>query len=142
MHRRELDRGRWIIAVSAIVLIVACFLQWWQIGGAEGELSEHSERALNTPFGLLMFLAAVAALLVIALPYAAETPVGIDRPFTYLICLIVMFGAYVWYFSQILLQGLIPYPPARGPGLWVGAVAIVLFARGVYETFEARWNRF
>src|SRR6478752_3565238 len=36
MHRRPLGRGRRLAAFAALIIVVGCFLPWWQFGGDAG----------------------------------------------------------------------------------------------------------
>lgn len=133
------------------MLLGASVLQWWQLGGGPGELSANSGSGL-TPmgdwadgFGFLLFLAAVATLLLISLPYAAEAPIAIDRPISYVLLLGVAFVAYCARIVSMLQNGLLlytgqtpPIQPLRGPGVWLAAIGLIVFARGVFELWEAR----
>lgn len=151
MNHSPIQRGRWVVTVGAVTLVGASLLQWWQLGGGPGELSANSGIGLAPvdgsadPFGFLLFLAAVATLLLIALPYAAEAPIAIDRPISYVLLLAVAFVAYCARIVTMLQQGLLlytgqtpPIQPLRGPGFWLAAVGLIVFARGVFELWEAR----
>jgi hypothetical protein len=145
-----LQHGRWIVAVGAVMLVVASFMQWWLLGGGPGELPANSGIGIYgltglEPAGLLLFLAALATLLLISLPYAAEGPVAIDQPLSYVILCATAFFAYCLRTFTMYQGGLLfyngqtpPVQPLRGPGYWLAAVALVIFARGVFEMWEAR----
>jgi hypothetical protein len=88
MHSSSPSRGRWILAIGAVIMAGSCFLQWWQIGGnGPNELSQVSANGFNQMTGsvYLMFLAAIASLFLVTLPFASEKPVGIDHPLSYLV---------------------------------------------------------
>ena len=148
MNRSPIQRGRWVVTVGALVIIAASFLQWWQLGGGKDELPARSDIGLGSQldgFGFLFFLVAVATLLLITLPYAAEGPVAIDRPVSFVALLGVAFVAYALRTITMLQEGLLlytgqtpPIQPLRGPGYWIGALGLVIFARGVFELWEAR----
>jgi hypothetical protein len=151
MNRSPIQGGRWIVTVGAMVIVVSCLLQWWQLGGGPGELSANTGNAFARTggwadgFGFLLFLAAVATLLLITLPYAAEGPVAIDRPISFVLLLGVAFVAYCLRAISMLEEGLLlytgqtpPIQPLRGPGFWIAAVGLMIFARGVFELWEAR----
>jgi hypothetical protein len=139
MNRNATSRGRWLVAFGAIIIIGACLLQWWQIGGGVGELPRRSDVGISDgPVFLGMFLGAVALLLLITLPYASEKPVAIDHPLAYLLLLIVVLVGFVWRVVTLFQDGLIPLPPLRGPGFWIAIVGIAALARGVFEVFEDR----
>ncbi len=140
MHRRSLDRGHWIVVVGAVLLIVGGFLHWWQQGAAAiGSLPvQSSGPGLSDGRGLLVFLAGLAALMLIALPYATDGPVAIDRTASYLLLLVLGVVAYVWRAIDILMKpGVAIVPPTLAPGFWLAAIGLIVFARGVFEIHEA-----
>ena len=145
MNRSPIQRGRWVVTVGALVIIASSFVQWRQLGGGPGELPAQGDVGISNGFGFVLFLAAVATLLLIALPYAAEAPIAIDRPISYLLLLGVAFVAYALRTVAMLQDNLIlyvgqtpPIQPLRGPGYWVAAAGLIVFARGVFELWEAR----
>jgi hypothetical protein len=151
MNQSPIQRGRWVVTVGAVMLLGASVLQWWQLGGGPGQLPANSGSGLTSigdwadGFGFLLFLAAVATLLLISLPYAAEAPIAIDRPISYVLLLGVAFVAYCARTVSMLQNGLLlytgqtpPIQPLRGPGFWLAAVGLIVFARGVFELWEAR----
>ena len=141
----SLQHGRWIVSVGAVMLVVASFMQWWLLGGGKGELPAQSGIGIENGAGFLLFVAALATLLLIALPYAAEGPLAIDQPITYVVLLAVACLAYFVRSFTMYQGGLLmytgqtpPVQPLRGPGYWLAAVALIVFARGVFELWEAR----
>jgi hypothetical protein len=137
-------RGRWIVAAGAGLLVLACLLKWWQIGGEAGGLSARSDIGLSDGRGFLIFLAAVATLLLVTLPYAAATPVAIDHPIVYLSLFLVMLGAYAWRTIGLIVEqsvSILPIPPQNGPGYWLAGIGLVIYARGVFELFELHRRR-
>ena len=75
MHRRPLGRGRQLAALAAIVIVVACLLPWWGVGGGDG-LPALSGNAFEGS-GILVFFAALAVIALLTLPYAAgDVPVA------------------------------------------------------------------
>jgi hypothetical protein len=144
MHSSLPSRGRWVIAIGAIVMAGSCFLQWWQIGGnGINELSELSGNGFNQMTGsvFLMFISAIVSLFLVTLPYASDKPVAIDHPLSYVILLCVALGAYLWAVVSLARQSLIPFPPQQGLGFWVAIVGLILFARGIFEMHEERQTR-
>jgi len=119
----------------------ATFLQWWQIGGGPGELPQRSGVGISDGRVLLIFLAAVASLLLVTLPFASERPIAIDHPLAYLILIVVMLIGYVLRLADLAGHSLLPWPPQRGIGVWLIAAGFVLFARGAFEVFEERRRR-
>jgi hypothetical protein len=144
MNNNPVQRGRWVVTLGAVILVVASFIPWWRLGGGTGELPARSDIGISG-VGIVVFLAAVATLFLVVLPYAAEGPVAIDKPISYLALLVVAFGAFCVHVVGMLQEGLIlytgqtpPIQPLRGPGLWIAVLGLVVFARGVFELWEAR----
>jgi hypothetical protein len=138
MNRSALSRGRWLVALGAIIVIGACLLQWWQIGGGPGELTRRSDIGISDGPVFAMFLAAIASLLLLTLPYASERPVAIDHPLAYLLLLLAVLAGFIWRTFTLFRDGLVPIPPLRGPGFWIAIIGIAALARGVFEVFEDR----
>jgi hypothetical protein len=141
MHHTQPSRGRWILAIGAIVVAGSTILQWWQIGGGTGELSQLSGQGISDLPVFVMFLVSIASLLLVTLPFASEKPIAIDHPIVYLS---LLGAALVGYISKVITMtqaNLLPFPPQRGLGFWLAAVGLVLFARGVFEMHEERQRR-
>jgi hypothetical protein len=141
MHYATATRGRWVVAIGAIVIVGSSLLPWWQIGGGVGELSTQSGVGISDGRTFLMFLVAVVCLLLVTLPFASEKPIPIDHPVVYLGLLALAIFAYVWRVILLYQLLLVPWPPTRGWGFWLAAVGLVLLARGVFEVFEERRRR-
>jgi hypothetical protein len=151
MNYTSATRGHWLVAIGAIVIVGSTMLQWWQIGGGLGELPQSSGIGISDGRVFFMFLASVAGLLLVTLPFASEKPVAIDHPVAYLALFATILIAYFWRLialAQIQLKPwpvvqtqLMPWPPQRGFGLWLAAIGLVVFARGVFEVFEERRRR-
>ena len=141
MNNATAMRGRWILAIGAIVIVGSSLLPWWQIGGGPGELSTQSGVGISDGRTFLMFIVAVLCLLLVTLPFASEKPIAIDHPVVYLGLLAVAVAAYVWRLALLVQILLVPWPPTRGWGFWLAAVGLVLLARGVFEVFEERRRR-
>jgi hypothetical protein len=152
MHHTSATRGHWLVAIGAIVIVGASMLQWWQIGGGPGELPKTTGIGISDGRVFLMFLASVASLLLVTLPFASEKPISIDHPLSYLILFGLLGTGYLLRLISLAKiqftpgpsfgQGsLVPWPPQQGVGFWLAAVGLVLFARGVFEVFEERSRR-
>jgi hypothetical protein len=140
MYSYPSNRGRWIIGIAAIMLVVACLLQWWQIGGEAGDLPQRSDAGIADGRGFIIFMAAIATLLLLSLPYAATRPIAIDHPIMYLALLLVMLVAFIWRTVGLIVEqsvNLLPFPPQHGLGYWLAALGLAVFARGVFEMSEA-----
>jgi hypothetical protein len=130
MHRRPLGRGRRLAVLAAVILIVACFLPWWQFGGDAG-LPIRSGNAFEGA-GILVFFTGLATIALVTLPYASERPVSIDRGLTYVaIAAIGWVGLALRAFDlyQVGALGL----PTTSPGIWLAAVGLALLSRAAYE---------
>ena len=130
MHRRPLGRGRRLAVLAAVILIVACFLPWWQFGGDSG-LPLRSGNAFEGA-GILVFFSALATIALVTLPYASERPVSIDRGLTYVaIAAIGWIGLVLRAFDlfQVGALGL----PTTSPGIWLAAVGLAVLSRAAYE---------
>jgi magnesium-transporting ATPase (P-type) len=141
MHHTSASRGHWLVAIGAIVIIGSTLLQWWQIGGGPGQLSAQTGMGISDGRVFLMFLASVATLLLVTLPFASEGPVAIDHPLSYLALLVIALLGYVLRLVSLAQQQLLPWPPQLGVGLWLAAVGLAVFARGVFEVYEERRRR-
>jgi hypothetical protein len=151
MNYTSATRGHWLVAIGAIVIVGSTMLQWWQIGGGPGELPQTTGVGISDGRVFLMFLASVATLLLVTLPFASEKPIGIDHPLSYLGLFALILIGYFWRLTTLaqlqlnpwpnVQPDLMPWPPQRGVGLWLAAVGIVIFARGVFEVFEERRRR-
>ena len=141
MNHISATRGHWIVAIGAIVVVGATFMQWWQIGGGAGELSRTTGLGISDGRVFLMFLASVASLFLVTLPFASEKPIPIDHPLAYFALLGAVVVGYAWRTYSLIQSQLVPWPPQLGIGFWLSAVGIVLYARGVFEVFEERRRR-
>ena len=141
MHYATATRGRWVVAIGAIVIVGSSLLPWWQIGGGVGELSTQRGVGISDGRTFMMFLVGVICLLLVTLPFASEKPIPIDHPVVYLALLALAILAYVWRVVLLAQLLLVPWPPTRGWGFWLAAVGLVMLARGVFEVFEERRRR-
>jgi hypothetical protein len=141
MYQNPASRGRWIVTIGAILVVGSCFLQWWQIGGDAGQLTKTTGSGFSSTTGgaFPMFLAAVATLLLITLPFASEKPIAIDHPLSYLLLLAIIGVGYGLCVAVLAQKGLVPFQV--GPGFWLAAVGILVMARGLFELFEERRRR-
>jgi hypothetical protein len=149
MHHTSATRGHWLVAIGAIVIVGSTMLQWWQIGGGTGELPRTTGMGISDGRVFLMFLASMASLFLITLPFASEKPVAIDHPLAYLALLVALLIGYLLRLVSLVGLQLSPFswdtgliwPPQRGPGFWLAGVGLVVFARGMFEVFEERRKR-
>ncbi len=130
MHRRPLGRGRRLAAIAALVIVVGCLLPWWQFGGGDG-LPSRTGNAFEGS-GILVILTALATIFLVALPYASDRPVAIDRAFSYIAILVVGTLGLVLRVVDLAGIGAVGLPD-RAPGLWLAGLGLVLLARAAYE---------
>jgi hypothetical protein len=135
--RRGLGRGRTIVAIGAILGIASMPLSWQKAGGVVLEV--RTAWGFAGP-GWMMFMASVAMLALILLPYTTKTRrLALDRPLSYLLLLVV---ALVGLGSAIvgLVGGEEAYglSPLDAPGLWLAIISMALTTWGVLEMFAEK----
>jgi hypothetical protein len=137
MSRRSLGRGRLIIVLGAVVVLGGCLPAWWTVGGQVTEML--SGNAFDPgSVGIVVFLAAVALLFVIVLPYATrDGETGIDRPLSYGLIWLAAVGAFAYRAYQISQFGGFALPD-RAPGLWVTAAGLAVVAWGIVDLLSER----
>ena len=141
MHRRPLGRGRWLAALAAVVLLVSCVLPWYTVGGGQG-LTALSTDAFQGA-GILVFLAALATLALVALPYASDRPVAVDRALSYVILVVLGIAGIVLRLVDTLTSGL-PIDglrPDRAAGIWLAMIGLVVLARAAFEIGQSHEPR-
>ena len=137
MHRRPLGRGRSLAAVGAVIILVGCVLPWWELS-RPGGLPPIGGNAFEGS-GILVFLAGLATLALLALPYAVgDRPTGIDRPLSYAILAVVGWLGFAWRVVDLLMAGAFRFTePAQaftnGPGMWIAALGLAVLSRAVYQ---------
>jgi hypothetical protein len=139
LHRRSLGRGRWVAAVSAVVIVVGCVLPWFRAGGAEGIPALEGNGFFGT--GILAFLAALATLALVALPYAmGDRPVAVDRWWVYAALAVTAAVGLLLRSVGIALDsgGFGTMLPDRAPGVWLAAAGVVGLAFATAELYGAR----
>jgi hypothetical protein len=135
MHRRPLGRGRRLAALAALLIAVGCLLPWWQFGGGDGLPSVTGNGFEGS--GILVILSALATIFLVALPYASDRPVGIDRALSYIAIVVVgAIGLLIRAFDLFSMGAL--GLPDRAPGLWLSALGLILLARAAYEVSQER----
>ena len=139
LHRRSLGRGRWVAAVSAVVIVVGCVLPWFRAGGAEGIPALEGNGFFGT--GILAFLAALATLALVALPYAmGDRPVAVDRWWVYAALAVTAAVGLLLRSVGIALDsgGFGTMLPDRAPGVWLAAAGVVGLVFATAELYGAR----
>jgi hypothetical protein len=137
MHRRPLGRGRTLAALAAPIIVLGCLLPWWRVGGTPG-ITVRAGIGLEGS-GIVVFLVGVAALALVALPYAAgDRPLGLDRWLSFAVLAVAGWIGLAWQVLQLALIGAFQFQePAEvltnGPGVWLAGVGLAVLSRAVYE---------
>jgi hypothetical protein len=132
MPTRALGGGRRLALVGAIVLIVGCLLPWYRVGG-DGGLPAVSYMAFDYPQGVLAFLAGLATLALIALPYAMRPrPVGLDRGLVFgILAIAALAGVILWV--PAVAENLAGLLPTGAFGFWIAVLGVILLCRAAFE---------
>ena len=131
MHRRPLGSGRRLAGLASLLIVVACFLPWWQ---TSGELGLQLTGNAFEGSGVLVFFVALAIIALLALPYAAgDVPVGLDRPLSFLILTVVGWVALGVRIVALAAASLPAVFPQRAFGLWLAVLGLILLSRAVYD---------
>jgi hypothetical protein len=139
LHRRPLGRGRLVAAASAVLMLAGCVLPWFRAGGSDG-IPPIEGNAFQGP-GILVFLAALATLALVALPYAlGDRPLAIDRWWAYGALALVAGVALAARIIGIATEagGLATMLPDRAPGLWLAAAGVIGLVFATAEIYGAR----
>ena len=137
MSRRSLGRGRLVVVLGALVVIAGSLPTWWAVGGTVTE--EQVGNAFDFPAsGIVVFLAAVLMLFLVVLPYATrEGKVGIDRPLSYGLLILLAVAAFGLRVYQIYGFGGLQLPD-RAPGLYVTALGLLVCCWALVELLAER----
>jgi len=134
MHRRPLGTGRRLALLGAIVVVVGSVLPWYTLGGDVGQLTAIRMTAFDGA-GILTFLAALATMALVALPYAAgERPLAVDRGLAFGLLAIVAFLGLLLFIpaSDVLVapEGMLP---DRAYGFWITLIGAIILGRAAYD---------
>jgi hypothetical protein len=145
MHRRPVGRARMLAAIGAIAILVGCVLPWWTVGGAPGEITRLTGNAFES-LGILVFVAALATIALITLPYARERPVPADRWSSYAVIAGIAWLAFVIRLVDLVVSRALQFDEPldvilRIPGLWLTAIGLVLLGRAAYDMWQAPSTR-
>ena len=137
MHRRPLGQGRTLAALAGLLILAGCVLPWWRVGG--GEALPMVEGNAFDGAGILVFLAGIATLALVALPYAmGDRPTGLDRSLSFALLAVLGWVGLLWRLFDLLLLGAFTFDEpmqvfTNGPGLWVAALGLIVLSRAVYQ---------
>ena len=131
MHRRPMGRARRLAGIAAIVIVVACFLPWFGTS-TEAGLPPLTGNAFAGS-GVLVFFVGLAVIALLALPYAGDTPVTLDRPLSFLILTVLGWLALALRAIDLATANVEVLFPTRAYGFWLAAVALAILSRAVYE---------
>jgi hypothetical protein len=123
-----MGRGRPIIGLGAIVILAGALPPWTALGGTV--FPTETTNAFEGS-GILVFVAAVALLAVLVLPYATrEGKSRLDRPPTYVLLAAIAVGGLLWRLYEMRAAlGL----PDRVPGAWISGAGVAIVVWGVAE---------
>ena len=115
MKRRALGRGRLLIVLGALITLVGLIPTWWVLGGT---VTIRQSGNGFTGVGIVIFLAALALLAVVTLPYARRDGKStLDTPLVYVAIAAIAVGAFLWRAYEILqFGGLVCRPRPLGCG--------------------------
>jgi hypothetical protein len=139
MHRRPVGRSRVLAAAGAVVILVGCVLPWWTVGGRDG-LPVRSGNAFDS-LGIVVFIAALAVIAIVTLPYARERPVGADRWTSYALIAAVAWAAFLYRVVDLASSSAFAFREPvdaliRISGLWVTAVGLAILARAAFDLYH------
>jgi hypothetical protein len=129
--RRGLGRGRLLVAIGSVVVLAGMVLPWFRRGGVFGLPAIEGNGFDGS--GIAIFVAAVALLAVICLPYASrDGRSGLDRAASFLVLAGVALAAFAIRLVQLANDQSLALPD-RAPGLYVTGAGLLLVAWGVAE---------
>ena len=135
MNRRALGRGRLLVVLGALVTLAGMAPAWWRL--ARTNAAALSGSGLEGA-GIIVFLAALALLAVVTLPYATrDGNSSLDRPAAYVLLglmAIVAFLFRVFEISRFTSLGL----PTEAPGLWISGLGLLIVVWGVADLLTER----
>jgi hypothetical protein len=130
MSRRSLGRGRILVGVGAVVILVACLFPW---GQTEGLGLPPERTGAFDGFGIVVFIAAVLLLALLVLPYAGgDQAIALDRPIVFAVVLGTGALGFVLKLVQVFQDGVLGLPD-RSLGLWLAGIGLAIATCGVAE---------
>ena len=130
MKRRALGRGRLLIVIGALVTLIGLVPTWWVLGGT---VTIRQSGNGFSGVGIVIFLASLALLAVVTLPYARrDGESSLDVPLVYVLLAFAAIAAFLWRAYEIYLTGGLGLPPSS-LGVWLTAAGLLVTAWGVGE---------
>ena len=111
-------------------------LAWLRVGGVvlSAETASGFEGA-----GLLVFVACLAMLALIVLPYTTkERRIALDRPIAYVACWFLAVGGMVSVTARLLGTEGSSLTPGDAPGLWLAIMGMAVVTWGLLELLAER----
>ena len=135
MKRRALGRGRLLIVVGALITLVGLVPTWWMLGGT---VTMRQSGNGFSGVGIVIFLAALAMLAVVTLPYARRDGEStLDTPAVYVLLAFAAIATFLWRAYEIYQIGGLGLPPAS-LGVWITAAGLLVVTWGVGEVFTEK----
>ena len=127
MTRRALGRGRLLIVLGALAVLVGMVPPWWVVvRTGQAALSGNGFEGA----GLFVFLAALMFLALVTLPFATRGgDSALDRPPVYIFVALAAIVAFLFRVYQIAQFG--GLAPTQSIGLWITGAGLLLAAWGV-----------
>ncbi|HEY8134544.1 MAG TPA: hypothetical protein VIF08_00770 [Candidatus Limnocylindrales bacterium] len=135
MTRRALGRGRFLVVIGALVALAGIIPSWWTrpLTGQDALSGNGLEGA-----GIIIFLAVLALIAVVVLPYAArDGDSALDRPASYVLLALMAVGAFlfrIFEISRFASLGL----PMEAPGMWISGLGLLIVVWGVADLLTER----
>jgi hypothetical protein len=132
--RRALGRGRFLVVIGSIATLVGMVPPWWVVERTgQASLSGNGFDGA----GLIVFLAALALLAIVVMPFASrDGESALDSGPVYIVVALVAIGAFLWRLYEIVqFGGLVP---AQTIGLWITGAGLLVVAWGVGDILTER----
>jgi hypothetical protein len=142
MYRRSLGSARRLALVAGLLLVIGSILPWYQQGGGTAELPTRLYTAFDGT-GFASFLAGLATLALLALPYAlGDRPAPLDHWVSFgALAVVAILGVVLWVPTSGALADPSGLLPTRAYGFWIELVGAVLLGRAAFEVFLSRDRR-
>ncbi len=137
MTRRGLGRGRLLVGLGAVIALISMPLDWFKVGGQVTSITPISGNGFEGA-GILVFVATVALLAVLVLPYASRYGRSAwDRPMTYLLLAGLAVAGLILRILQLASEDILGTPD-RAPGPYIAGAALLVVAWGIAEMAAER----